>query len=68
MTMPTIAPVLSFEDEALDEEDGPVDPAVLGVLVLNWKDCPLGVVAAVAVPVLGWKDCSPDGAEVGELD
>lgn len=53
ITMPTIAPVLSFKDEALDEEDRPVDPDVLGVLVLDWEDCPLGVVAV---------------AEVGELD
>jgi hypothetical protein len=45
MTMPTIAPVLSFEDEALDE-DRPVDPAVL---VLDWEDCPLGVVTVAEV-------------------
>lgn len=38
ITMPTIAPVLRFEDEVLDE-DGLVNPAVLGVLVLDWEDC-----------------------------
>ena len=68
MTMPTIAPVLSFEDEALDEEGVPVDPAVLGALVLDWEDCPLDAVAAVVVPAFGWEDCPPDVAEVGVPD
>jgi hypothetical protein len=44
MTMPTIAPLLSFEEEGLGEENVLIDPAMVMVLVLDWVDCPPDVV------------------------